>query len=121
MGDDGMNSTVVELGARLRSQLPDPDDLALARLRAARQVAVRAMPATTWTRVALPFAVAALLMLTVGLGLRTTTTSAPATVAAQPSADLELLLGEEDLEFLDQLEFYAWLDMRAETGADGVG
>ena len=43
------------------------------------------------------------------------------TVAARPAADLELLFGEEDLEFLDQLEFYAWLDMRAETGADGVG
>ncbi len=116
-----MDSTAVELGARLRSQLPDPDDLALAWLRAARQAAVRAMPATTVTQVALPFAVAALLMLTVALGLRATTTSAPESIAARPSADLELLLGEEDLEFLDQLEFYAWLDMRAETGADGVG
>ena len=40
-----------------------------------------------------------------------------------PLSDLEILLGEEDLEMLDEeLEFYGWLEAQPEfTNADSVG
>jgi hypothetical protein len=45
----------------------------------------------------------------------------PATdaVASAPLDDLEILLGDEDLEMLDEeLEFYGWLEEQPEFGAD---
>ena len=51
----------------------------------------------------------------------------PPTAVAAPVADLDILLGEEDLEMLDEdLEFYAWLEEQPELSApanagDGVG
>jgi hypothetical protein len=44
-------------------------------------------------------------------------------VSAAPLADLEILLGEEDLEMLDEeLEFYGWLEEQPEfAGDDSVG
>ena len=42
------------------------------------------------------------------------------------AADLEILLGEEELEMLAELEFYEWLELEApeesgNEGIDGVG
>lgn len=42
------------------------------------------------------------------------------------AADLEILLGEEELEMLAELEFYEWLELEAQDesgseGIDGVG
>jgi hypothetical protein len=44
-------------------------------------------------------------------------------VREAPLADLEILLGEEDLEMLDEeLEFYGWLEEQPEfAGDDSVG
>ena len=44
-------------------------------------------------------------------------------VQKAPLGDLEILLGEEDLEMLDEeLEFYGWLEAQPEfTNADSVG
>jgi hypothetical protein len=45
-------------------------------------------------------------------------------VRATPLADLEILLGEEDLEMLDEeLEFYGWLEEQPEfaDADDSVG
>lgn len=44
-------------------------------------------------------------------------------VQSAPLADLEILLGEEDLEMLDEeLEFYGWLEEQPEFAAgDSVG
>ena len=43
-------------------------------------------------------------------------------VQAAPLSDLEILLGEEDLEMLDEeLEFYGWLEEQPEFAADSVG
>jgi hypothetical protein len=44
-------------------------------------------------------------------------------VQEAPLADLEILLGEEDLEMLDEeLEFYGWLEEQPEfAGDDSVG
>jgi len=44
-------------------------------------------------------------------------------VSAAPLSDLEILLGEEDLEMLDEeLEFYGWLEEQPEfASGDSVG
>jgi hypothetical protein len=34
-------------------------------------------------------------------------------------SDFELLLGEDDLDLIEELEFYAWLEGQPEFGADG--
>ena len=53
--------------------------------------------------------------------------SPPMTTVVAPVADLDILLGDEDLEMLDEdLEFYAWLEEQPELSAppnagDGVG
>jgi len=50
---------------------------------------------------------------------------APTETALQPSSlgDLEILLGEEDLQMLDEdIEFYGWLEEQPELkGSDSVG
>jgi hypothetical protein len=48
----------------------------------------------------------------------------PTTEVVQDAAlgDLEILLGEEDLEMLDEeLEFYGWLEEQPEFAGDSVG
>jgi hypothetical protein len=48
----------------------------------------------------------------------------PATVPAASLSDLEILLGEEDIEMLDEeLEFYGWLEEQPEfaNAGDSVG
>jgi hypothetical protein len=50
----------------------------------------------------------------------------PPPVEVAALGDLELLLGEEDLELIEELEFYAWLEEQPEFDAgaaagDGVG
>jgi hypothetical protein len=42
------------------------------------------------------------------------------------ATDLEILLGEEELELIEELEFYAWLEEQAELTSgeiveDGIG
>jgi len=39
-------------------------------------------------------------------------------VISAPASDLEILLGEESIEMLEDLEFYSWLD-EAELDSDG--
>ena len=47
------------------------------------------------------------------------------TMIASGGADLELLLAEEELDMIEELEFYAWLDDSGEleqgSMTDGVG
>jgi hypothetical protein len=122
MGDDGMDRAALEFGARLRAQVPDPDEVMAARLRAARRAAVAAMPETGGAWSVIPFAAAAVLMLTVSLGLWTTTTTTTQTASGidDPGTgrSVEILgppLDEDDLALLDDLEFYAWLELQAQT------
>lgn len=42
------------------------------------------------------------------------------TPVAQQATDLEMLLGDDELEMLEELEFYAWLD-EADVELDGIG
>jgi hypothetical protein len=119
-----------DAGARLRASADNLDAATRARLNRARQQAVAAIPARPgpgrWLLPAAAVAVAGLVAVLVfrpdpGVG-----PTAPGTAAV---ADLELLLPGDaaaDLEMLEDLEFYAWLDegrspeeLRAEL--DGVG
>lgn len=42
------------------------------------------------------------------------------TAMAEQATDFEILLGDDELEMLEDLEFYAWLD-DAETELDSIG
>jgi len=42
-------------------------------------------------------------------------------VIAAPAADLEMLLGEESIEMLEDLEFYSWLDTEELAGDGDLG
>jgi len=42
-------------------------------------------------------------------------------VIVAPAADLEILLGEESIEMLEELEFYSWLDTEELAGNGDLG
>lgn len=42
-------------------------------------------------------------------------------VIAAPASDLEILLGEESIEMLEDLEFYSWLDTQELEGDGDLG
>lgn len=107
--DDDITSTDADFTARVRqrldARLASQDALTLARLRAARLNAVAvASRRPTWTA-ALPLA-AACAALAIALGHA----HAPLG-AASGLDDVELLAGHEPLEFYQDLEFYAWLEL----------
>jgi hypothetical protein len=73
-------------------------------------------PRSEWMRWAPAAGVAAAVLLAVMVTL-----PGPNQVEVMPSAvtDMEILLGEESIEMLEELEFYSWLDMADE--GDDVG
>ena len=72
-----------------------------------------------WSLVPAGTLVAAALIAWFTIGQAPVTTE---TVQAAALADLEILLGEEDLEMLDEeLEFYGWLEEQPEFADDSVG
>jgi hypothetical protein len=42
-------------------------------------------------------------------------------VISAPATDLDILLGEESIEMLEELEFYSWLDTEDLEGDGGLG
>lgn len=100
------------------------DAATLSRLNRARQAALDAglraqkRPWWHWSLVAVASSAAA--VLAVALTLRTPETDAPpvAPVAMEQSEvdDLELLAAGEDLELIENLEFYAWLEQQSLDG-----
>lgn len=100
------------------------DAATLSRLNRARQAALDAglrpqrRPWWHWSLVAV--ATSAAVVLAVALTLRTPEISAPpvAPVALEQSEvdDLELLAAGEDLELIENLEFYAWLEQQSLDG-----
>jgi hypothetical protein len=125
--DDGL----LENSKRLFDAGVDEVDIATrARLRAVRQRALREAASPAWVRaprVWLPAAAAATLLVILAPRLVEHTDPELArnfgTVAV---TDLEILLGEEELEMLADFEFYEWLDLQ-DVGSsesqieDGVG
>jgi hypothetical protein len=73
-------------------------------------------PRTEWMRWAPAAGVAAAVLLAVMVTL-----PGPNQVEVMPAAvtDMEILLGEDSIEMLEELEFYSWLDMADEF--DDVG
>ena len=100
------------------------DAATLSRLNRARQAALDAglrrqrRPWWHWSLVAV--ATSAAVVLAMALTLRTPDTGAPpvAPVALEQSEvdDLELLAAGEDLELIENLEFYAWLEQQSLDG-----
>ena len=60
-----------------------------------------------WTRWAPAAGVAAAVVVAVLLALPQTTVD-----TTLPATDMDILLGEDSIEMLEDLEFYAWLDMQ---------
>jgi hypothetical protein len=112
--------SVAEIDATERARLREARREALAELRRP----VFAAPRN------LGFAAAAAAAVVLLVMLQSPQSPAPAAVDAQfgtmVAADLELLLGDEELDMLAELEFYSWLDNQAlgegtEETQDGVG
>lgn len=112
------------------SSVDSIDGATRARLRAARERALEELvPRTLFggARLWIPAVAAAALVALVTLPLvQRNGTDADASFETMAAADLEILLGEEELEMLAELEFYEWLELEApdESGGestDGVG
>lgn len=90
------------------------------RLNRARQQALDQglKPRARWVWPSLALATAASLTLALSLALHMPDTAPlpPAAAAADLSQDLELLAGSEDLELIENLEFYAWLEQQSLDG-----
>jgi hypothetical protein len=125
-------------GELLRESADDLDGATRARLNRARQRALAAAPAGRrdprryWVPAAAAAAVAGLAVVLVRAPGPEEPAAGPAppavAVAPAPAADLEVLLASstDDLEMLEDLEFYAWADADAtpaelEADLDGVG
>lgn len=109
--------------AQLDADAAGLDAATLSRLNRARQAALdaglrpRRRPWWHWSLVAM--ASSAAVVLALALTLRTPEIAAPVAPVAleQPEVDdLELLVAGEDLELIENLEFYAWLEQQSLDG-----
>jgi len=95
------------------------DAATLSRLNRGRQAALAEarQPTRQWLRwmPATGVAAAVLLVLVMQQG------PGDVAVIAAPEADLEILLGEESIEMLEELEFYSWLDTEELAGNGDLG
>ena len=109
------DDSVGALDAATRSRLTQARYRALEEQRPARSSSVRWLLAPAGT-----LAAAALVA---WLTVWQTPPVSDASITAAALGDLEILLGEEDLEMLDEeLEFYGWLEEQPEfAGDDSVG
>jgi hypothetical protein len=111
--------SVAALDGQTRSKLTQ------ARYRALQELAAR--PGLTWSRSWLPagaVAAVALLSLMLWQGRIEPLSDGGFDVAAV--TDFEILLGEEELDMIEELEFYAWLEEQVELTSgeiveDGIG
>jgi len=113
------DESVDRLDARTRSKLTQ------ARYRALEQLTAPA--GSVWRRPWAPAgAAAAALTVLLVLWLDAPERTVNGTFDMAATSDLELLLAEEELEMIQELEFYAWLEEQVELGdaqgvEDGVG
>lgn len=126
------NDTLLEQSRRDFDAAVDATDATIAaRLRAARHLALaenedrRAwpVPARLWLPVALAAGLATVVLVP---RLEPTAPESGRDIGTLAAADLEILLGEEELEMIAELEFYEWLDLQEgsieDSGSvDGVG
>ncbi len=108
------------------SGVDDIDGATRAKLRAARERALeelRPRPRLGGPRLWIPALAAAALVALVTLPIMERNgTSVETGFETMAAADLEILLGEEELEMLAELEFYEWLELEApdESGSEGI-
>ena len=103
------DDSVAALDAATRSRLTQ------ARHRALEERAAVPDRGWRWSLIPAGTLAAAALVAWFTIGQRTV----PVTVQSESLADLEILLGEEDIEMLDEeLEFYGWLEEQPEFAAD---
>ncbi len=109
------------LRAQLDEEVRDLDAATASRLNRARQAALDAGLAQRKARLPLlPYALAASIAAVLALAV-TTRTPEPTQalpVATTPSTvdDLDLLASSEELEMIENLEFYAWLELQSLDG-----
>ena len=115
------DASVEYLDAPTRARLTRARARALERARTPT-AAAGLLGARGWAAAGAAAAVTAAVALLVWQG----TPSRPGGVDVAALDDLEILLGEDELEMLEELEFYAWLEEQPELAApapadDGVG
>lgn len=100
------------------------DAATLSKLNQRRQAALAkvggAQPAHAWLRWAPASGLAAAAVLAVMMMQGPGVTDIPA-MPDSAATDFEILLGDEQLEMIEELEFYSWIDMADEAVFDNVG
>lgn len=112
---------MTKVRAQLDLDVRDLDAATASRLNRARQQALdvglrQRHKRGWWLPFALATAVAVVLALGLTLRLPDSAPQAPALAAPAAADDLELLAGGEDLEMIEDLEFYAWLEQQSLDG-----
>ena len=122
MNDQSESGWIAQVRGQLDLDARDLDAATASRLNRARQQALdvglrQRQGRAWWLPFALATATAVLLALTVTLRSPDSALQAPTLAAPAVADDFELLAGGEDLEMIEDLEFYAWLDQV--EGRDG--
>lgn len=107
------DNSVERLDAATLSKLNQRRQAALARVGGAR-------PSNAWLRWAPASGLAAAAVVAVMMMQGPGVTDIPA-MPDSAATDFEILLGDEQLEMIEELEFYSWIDMADEDVFDNVG
>ena len=113
------DESVAALDGETRSKLTQARYRALEEMKPRRQ--------TVWTRALVPVGVAAAVaMLTITLWQGQIPSADDGDFDVAAVTDLEILLSEEELDMIEELEFYAWLEEQVELTEgqiveDGIG
>lgn len=121
MNDQGEPDLCAKVREQLDLDVRDLDAATASRLNRARQQALdvglrQRRTRGWWLPFALATATAVLLALTVTLRSSDSALQAPTLAAPALADDFELLAGSEDLELIEDLEFYAWLEQQSLDG-----
>lgn len=120
MNGQGESGWMAEVREQLDMDVRDLDAATASRLNRARQraldVGLRRRRTRGWLPFALATATAVLLALTLTLRSSDPTLQAPTLAAPAVADDFELLAAGEDLEMIEDLEFYAWLEQQSLDG-----
>ena len=106
------DASVGEIDAATRSRLTQ------ARYRALEELPTSRAGRSVWRGPFAPVGAIAAAALVAFLVFRQPEPAIEPALEVAAAADLEILLGEEDLELLEELEFYAWLEAQPEFASD---
>lgn len=121
MNDHSEAAWLTQLREQLDQDARDLDAATASRLNRARQQALDAglrkgHGRWIWLPMAMATTAAAILALTVILRSSEPVLQPPTLAAASAADDLELLASSEELEMIENLEFYAWLEQQSLDG-----